>query len=171
VKNKYLVIIICSFWLTYCDYYEKVKTEKECAEKKDVGQDIYFDFHGYFHEDLDSIDICIKRINGAVFCYPFKIPEEIDDSMRHERSFRLNTEILLSDTLYVKIKNEPVTKMYGFKYKAILYNQKFDHYYDCDLSAMVNGEPANKGGNCIHFWKKGFEILDSKKDFKTYYKY
>jgi len=174
LMNKILLLIFCLLLVSSC--FEKSDKEKialaqlECSKKTRIDE-LYIKFFGYFPKEAHLINIKIKRGKYIIENFNDIIPDTVVDSLRHQRDYCLKKEILLSDTVIFKIKNEPEKKAYDFKYRVRAHYNMFSSGFGCDYyEVTVNGEKIEGGG--IDFMKKGFDILKIKKeDFKEYYKH
>ena len=172
MRSKSIFGIIL-FLFTSCVFNQKSRdkekialAEKECSQKTKVDQ-ITIRFYGYFQSEADSINVKIKRGDKIVENFSEKIPEKITDSLRHLREYTLNKEILLTDTLFLKIKNTTVKKVYNFKYLVRPHFTMLSHGWGCDFYELtVDGKVIN-GGN-IEFMKQGWDIID-RSSFNNYY--
>ena len=172
--NKILLLIFCLLLVSSC--FEKSDKGKialaqlECSKKTRIDE-LYIKFFGYFPKEAHLINIKIKRGKYIIENFNDIIPDTVVDSLRHQRDYCLKKEILLSDTVIFKIKNEPEKKAYDFKYRVRAHYNMFSSGFGCDYyEVTVNGEKIEGGG--IDFMKKGFDILKIKKeDFKEYYKH
>lgn len=145
---------------------KKQKIESECLSRKSISG-FTVSFFGYFPNDANEISIKIKRNGKIIKDYKDFIPKEISDSMRHLRNYYVENEIYLSDTVFLKIKNEPQKVITDFKYQVMPHNSMLNKDWGCDFYELkVNGE-IKEGGN-VEFIKKNWKIID-KSAFKTYY--
>lgn len=171
--NKYLQNIFLAFItivLLSCenDKERLSKIEKECSAKTKV-DGFNISFFGYFPKDADSVNIQIKRENQIIRNYNDKIPDAISDSLRHQRNYLVKNEILLTDTVFVKIKNEPAKKIYGFKYLVRAHYTMMSKDWGCDFYELTIDGKVSEGAS-VHFTAKSWKILE-KKDFKNYYNF
>jgi hypothetical protein len=165
--TKFLSIVILLF-LVGCESDEQkmAKAEKECAQKKNIDR-LNISFFGYFPKDADTVQIKIKRGNKIIENYNDTIPHRISDSLRHIRYYDINKQIALTDTVWVKIKNEPAKKIYGFKYMVRPHFTMMNSGWGCDFYELVVDGKTNEGA-FVNFHKKNQKIID-RKDFKNYY--
>jgi len=170
--NRILVLILC---LCFSSCFEKSDNEnialaqQECSKKTSI-DGLNVKFFGYFPEEAHLINIKIKRGNNIIENFNDIIPDSVVDSLRHQREYYLNREILLSDTVILKIKNEPEKKVYDFQYRVRAHYTMFSSRFGCDYyEVTVNGEKIEGGG--IDFMKKGFDIMKMRREnYKEYYK-
>ena len=171
MKTYFILPLLTTFLLTSCfdvesDEIKIARAEKECSEKTKVeGLSIFF--YGYFKQDADSIQIQIKRKNDIVQAYKDRIPEMVEDSIRHLRHYDFNKEILLTDTLFVSVSTEPVKKIYDFKYIVRPHFSMTNHNWGCDFYQLTVDGEVEEGGT-IAFTKSSWKFVD-RKDFQTYY--
>lgn len=162
-----LLLLMGIFFLTYeSDDARLAKIEKECTARNTI-QELSISFFGYFPKDADSIDIKIKRGNTIIKEYTDKIPDKIADSLRHQRYYSIKDEILITDTLFLKIKNEPVKKIYGFQYTVVPHYTMMNKNWGCELGKLTINGKENEGAY-IDFTRKNF-TMPERKDFKDYY--
>jgi hypothetical protein len=109
----------------------------------------------------------IKRASAIIDSFPVEIPTLVIDSIRHLRECEFKRKILLSDTIYMKIENEPLKKVYGFNYHVHPQFAKFSHNWACSFDELVI-DGVMKEGVDLYFEKKGFNFIN-RKDFKSYY--
>jgi len=171
LKNKFFTAIIIALSFLSCintkkDNRKIAAAEKECSLKKDIaGLDIRF--YGYFKSEADSINIKIKRGNTIAENYNDKIPEKINDSLRHTRYYEIMKNILLTDTVIITIKSEPEKKIYDFKYLVRPHHSMTTRNWGCDFYQLtIDGKIQE--GNSISFRKNGWKIIE-KKDLRSYY--
>ncbi len=171
LKNKFFTAIIIALSFLSCintkkDNRKIAAAEKECSLKKDIaGLDIRF--YGYFKSEADSINIKIKRGNQLVENYNDKISEKIEDSLRHMRRYEISKNILLTDTVLIKIKSEPDKKIYDFKYLVRPHFSMTTRNWGCDFYQLtIDG--STKTGNQVSIIKSSWKKLE-KKDFGSYY--
>jgi hypothetical protein len=169
MTNKFIIGLLLTIGLTSCEEKESdeakiARAEKECQKKTNIdGLRVYF--FGYFQSDADSLDIKIKHGDKIIENYIDKIPEVVEDSIRHLRHYDIDRKILITDTLILKIKSEPEKKLYGFKYFVRPHFTMFDSDWGCDFYELT--ADVIEGGTA-DFKKKGWNFLN-KQDFKSYY--
>ena len=151
---------------TESDSIKISKAENECSKKTSIDE-LRISFFGYFSEDVDSIQIKIKRSDTIAESYTDVVPQRIQDSLRHLREYKIDKQILLTDTVFLKIKNEPVKKVYGFKYFVRPHFTMYCSGWGCDFYELIVNEKVVSGQN-VDFMKKGWDIIEYK-DFKQYY--
>ena len=149
--------------------YNEGKTaqvENECAAKTSInGLDI--SFNGYFTAEADSIFIRIKSTDNTSVSFVQPISGEIIDSSSHLRQYRLDHSLLLSDTLFLKIRSEPEKKVYGFSYAVKEHLRRIKNTWECDFSGMtIDG--TKQEDTLVSFRKKGFNTV-KRRDFGMYY--
>jgi len=153
---------------TLTDEEKLALAEKECSERTKIDElPIYF--YGYFPQDADTINIKIKRGNSVIKDYNDRIPMQITDSLRHLREYHITEEILLTDTVIIKIKNEPEKKAYNFKYIVNPHYTMSESNYGCDYYEVTVNKEVIEGGT-VSFVKQGFGITIDREKFKEYYK-
>ncbi|MFN1216805.1 hypothetical protein ACKW6Q_07425 [Chryseobacterium kwangjuense] len=165
---KRLALILMGIFLLSCesDQEKLAKAEKDCAAKNKI-DGFTISFFGYFPKDADSIHIKIKRGNQIIKSYTDKIPETISDSLRHLRNYSLKNNILLTDTVFVSIKNEPVKKIYDFKYMVRAHYTMMNKNWGCDFYELsIDGKKST--GASVDFTNRNWKILE-RKSFKNYY--
>ncbi|MCT2407475.1 hypothetical protein NZD88_07990 [Chryseobacterium antibioticum] len=166
MKNLIFVLMALCFISCESDKEKLAKVEKECAAKTKI-DGFNVSFFGYFPKDADSVHIQIKRGNQIIQNYHDKIPTAIFDSLRNQRNYLVKNELLLTDTVFVKIKNEPAKKIYGFKYLVRSHYTMMNKGWGCDFYELnVDGEISE--GAAVHFTAKNWKIIE-KKDFRNYY--
>ena len=149
------------------DEQKIAEAEAACAKKKDIDHlDVYF--YGYFPGDADSLHITIKRKDKVIEDYTDVISPKIQDSLRHERYYSINRTILLTDTVFIKLKNEAVKKVYGFKYLINPHFTMMNSGWGCDFDQLIIDGKMQKDAS-VNFKKKGREIIE-REDFERYYK-
>ncbi|MBN8702314.1 MAG: hypothetical protein J0M08_04570 [Bacteroidetes bacterium] len=142
MKIHILVILLFMFGLISCDtesyQSKKAKTEKMCKEMTSI-ENLDFVFCDYLPEDIDSLFICIKSVSGKQECKIDTIRKKIIN--QEEKDIRicynLNQKILLTDTLFIKLKNEPVKKIYGFEYGVFGGRDMLGSHFWCGLESLV----------------------------------
>ncbi len=168
--NKGLILFAVVFTFFSCinrDECEAEKiAEKEKCDKRVSISKLNIEFFGYFTEDADSIKVSIKRGDRIIETFYAKIPDEIQDSLRHLRRYDLSKKIRLTDTLLLSIKDEPIKKVYGFKYSVEPHYTNGGCGWGCDFSENFVDNEIMHGG--VEFKKEGWHILEHK-DFKDYY--
>jgi len=168
-----VVLMFCILIISACfnktNKKEVTQTEKDCLEYTKIeGLSVYF--YGYFPHEADTIQVKIKRGNKIIKEYSDKIPETISDSLRHLREYSLKNEILLTDTLILKIKNELEKKAYNFKYLLRPHFTMTKSDYACDYYEVTVNNEVISGGN-VSFRKPGFDnTILNQRDLKAYYK-
>ncbi|PQA92458.1 hypothetical protein B0A69_15620 [Chryseobacterium shigense] len=168
MKNLSFALMILCLLSCESDKEKLAKVEKECASKTKI-DGFTISFFGYFPKDADSVHIQIKRGDQIVQKYYDKIPDAISDSLRNQRSYFVKNEIYLTDTVFVKIKNEPAKKIYGFKYLVRPHYTMMNKGWGCDFYELtVDGEISE--GAAVHFTTKNWKIIE-KKDFRAYYNF
>ncbi|MGG5210865.1 hypothetical protein ACQWU4_18245 [Chryseobacterium sp. MIQD13] len=165
-QNVFLIFITLLLLSCESDKERLSKIEKECAAKTKI-DGFTISFFGYFPKDADSIDIQIKRGDNMIQNYSDKISDMISDSLRHQRNYLVKNEILLTDTVFVKIKNEPAKKIYGFKYLVRSHYTMMNKDWGCDFYELTTDGKISEGAT-VNFTAENWKILD-RKDFKNYY--
>ncbi|MBB6372128.1 hypothetical protein [Chryseobacterium shigense] len=167
LRNIFPAFIAIALLSCESDKERLSKIEKECLAKTKI-DGFNVSFFGYFPKDADSVNIRIKRRNQIIQNYHDKIPDAISDSLRHQRNYFVKNEILLTDTVFVKIKNEPAKKIYGFRYLVRAHYSMMNKDWGCDFYELTTDGKVSEGAS-VHFTDKSWKILE-KKDFKNYYK-
>lgn len=165
---KHAFFVLISLLLLSCesDKEKLAKIEKECSAKTQI-DGFNISFFGYFPKEVDSIHIKIKRGHQIIKEYRDKIPETISDSLRHLRNYSLKSNILLTDTVFVSIKNEPVKKIYDFKYMVRAHYTMMNKDWGCDFYELsIDGKKST--GASVDFTNRNWKILE-RKSFKNYY--
>lgn len=165
---KTLTFALLTLFLLSCESDKKrlSKIEKECSAKTKI-EGFNISFFGYFPKDADSIYIQIKRGDQIIQNYRDKIPDIISDSLRHQRNYLVKNEIRLTDTVFIKIKNEPAKKIYDFKYLVRPHYTMMNKDWGCDFYELkVDGKIRE--GAAVDYTAKNWKILE-KKDFKKYF--
>ena len=124
-------------------------------------------FFGYFPKEADSLNIKIKRGGKFVYNYNDEIPRKIYDSLRHLRYYDVNKEIYLSDTVFVKIKNEKAKKISDFKYLVRPQRTMLKKDWVCDFYELKVDDIIQEGGS-VSFINKNWKFIQ-KNEFKKYY--
>ncbi|KFF22892.1 hypothetical protein [Chryseobacterium sp. JM1] len=168
ISVKNIALILTAVFLLSCesDKEKLSKAEKECAAQTKI-DGFPVSFFGYFPKDADSIYVKIKRGDQLIKNYSDKIPDLISDSLRHQRNYFIKNEILLTDTVFVKIKSEPVKKIYGFKYLVRSHNTMMNKDWGCDFYELIVDGKVSQGAT-VDFSVKNWKIID-KKEFRKYY--
>jgi hypothetical protein len=167
------VVVLMIYVLLFCacnntnDQEKIAQAEKDCAQKTKIDA-LHISFFGYFPDEADSINVKIKRGNQIIADFNEKIPLMIVDSLRHLREYTIQKEILLTDTVILKIKNETEKKAYHFKYMVRPHFTMSNCAYACEYYEVTVDNKVIEGGG-VDFMKKGFEI-PIRKNFKEYYK-
>lgn len=170
ISVKTIVLILTTTLFISCesDKERLAKVKKECVAKTKI-EGFNISFFGYFPKDADSVHIQIKRGNHIIQNYRDKIPNAIFDSLRNQRNYLVKNEILLTDTVFVKIKNEPVKSIYGFKYLVRPHYTMMNKGWGCDFYELtVDGEISE--GTAVYFTAKNWKIIE-KKNFRAYYNF
>ncbi|SHG49862.1 hypothetical protein [Chryseobacterium vrystaatense] len=166
MKNIPLVFILLLLLSCESDKERLAKVEKECSAKTAI-DGFNISFFGYFPKDADSVGITIKRGNQIIKNYTDKIPDVISDSLRNQRNYILKNDLLLTDTVFIKIKNEPVKKIYDFKYLVRSHYTMMSKGWGCDFYEMkIDGKIIQSPS--VDFTAKNWKIIE-KKDFRYYY--
>lgn len=170
MKNHFpniLTVISFLFFISCESDTSKIeRAEKECKSKTSI-DGFNVSFYGYFTEDADSIQIKIKRGNQIIDVYQDLIPHEVSDSIRHLRDYYVERKINLTDTVFLKIKNEPEIAVSDFKYLVRPNFGMMKRDWGCDFYELkVNGEISE--GAHVAFTKKGWDFVE-REDFKKYY--
>lgn len=165
---KNLAFVLTAVFLLSCesDKEKLSKAEKECAAQTKI-DGFPVSFFGYSPKDADSIHIKIKRGDQVIKSYSDKIPDLISDSLRHQRNYFVKNEILLTDTVFVKIKSEPVKKIYAFKYLVRSHNTMMNKDWGCDFYELIVDGKVSQGA-MVDFTVKNWKIIE-RKDFGNYY--
>ena len=172
--KKIIYWILCSLIFSSCscksNEEKRAIAQMECSKKTKI-DGLNVNFMGYFPYEADSINVKIKRGNKLIEDFNDKIPDTIEDSLRHLRVYLLNKEILLTDTVIFKIKNEPEKKAYNFKYFARApYNMFNSNAYSCYYSEVTVNSKIMENG-LIMFMKLGFDTVRlERENFRQYYK-
>ncbi|MEN7550830.1 hypothetical protein AAG747_23115 [Rapidithrix thailandica] len=162
-----LLALVCTACFEKNREAKRQKAELECTTKTKIdGFNILF--MGYFPEDASEINVRIKRGNTLVKQYSDTIPLVIDDSLRHSRWYRLNQEILLTDTVLLSIDNGETKKVYDFEYTVRPLFTMLSQNWACLFDRLTVDGSVEEGGAVI-FEKEGWKILD-REDFEIYYK-
>jgi hypothetical protein len=168
-RNLFLALLIISFFSSCfgpSDEEKMAKVEAECSKRNSI-DGLYLRFLGYFPSDADTIKVIIKSMNNKIDSFVDVIPHRVTDSIRHLREYTINRNILLTDTLFLKIDCEPVKKVYDFKYRVRAQFAMFDHNWGCSLCSLtVDGKPEQSG--YVSFMKTSFNFVD-RSSFKLYY--
>ncbi|AZA80762.1 hypothetical protein C1637_11935 [Chryseobacterium lactis] len=159
------LLLLCCFSCE-SDEAKLARAEKECAAKTKI-DGLTISFFGYFPKDVDSVSIQIKRGNNIVKNYSDPIPTIISDSLRHQRTYYLKNEIKLTDTVFIKIKNEPVKKLYDFKYLVRAHFTMMNRNWGCDFYELKADGKVYEGST-FDITRKNWKIIE-RKDFKNYY--
>lgn len=165
---KSMFFVLMGVFLLSCesDKERLAKIEKECSAKTQI-DGFNISFFGYFPKEADSIHIKIKRGDQIINEYSDKIPETISDSLRHLRNYSLKNDILLTDTVFVSIRNEPVKKIYDFKYLVRAHYTMMNKDWGCDFYELsIDGKKST--GASVDFMNSNWKILE-RKNFKDYY--
>jgi hypothetical protein len=168
ISVQTIILVLASLSILSCesDKERLSKVEKECVAKTKI-EGFNISFFGYFPKDADSLNIQIKRGDHLIQSYRDKISDVISDSLRHQRNYFVKNEILLTDTVFVKIKNEPIKKIYDFKYLVRAHYTMMNKDWGCDFYELkVDGEISD--GASVYFTAKEWKILN-KNEFKNYY--
>ncbi len=163
-----ILIFVCttSCFLAESDETKKARAEKECSQKTEING-LVVSFFGYFPQEADSVEVQIKRNNEIIEHYIDKIPEKVEDSLRHLRHYMINKKIALSDTLVLKIKNDAEKKVYDFQYEVRAQSTMLNRNWACVFYKLtIDGKM--KEGKAVDFMKKKWTIIE-RKDFKMYY--
>lgn len=166
--KKFLCLSLIIPLLLSCesDKERLAKIEKECSAKTQI-DGFNISFFGYFPKEADSIHVKIKRGDQIINEYSDKIPETISDSLRHLRNYFVKNDILLTDTVFVSIKNEPVKKIYDFKYLVRPHYTMMNKDWGCDFYELsIDGKKST--GTSVDFMNSNWKILE-RKNFKDYY--
>ncbi|MBL1219457.1 hypothetical protein JET18_01330 [Chryseobacterium sp. L7] len=165
---KPMFFVLLGVFLLSCesDKERLAKIEKECSAKTQI-DGFNISFFGYFPKEADSIHIKIKRGDQIIKEYSDKIPETISDSLRHLRNYSLKNDILLTDTVFVSIKNEPVKKIYDFKYLVRPHYTMMNKDWGCDFYELSIDSKKSTGAS-VDFMNSNWKILE-RKNFKDYY--
>lgn len=170
MKNRLSNILTAISFLLFIscesDADKIARAEKECAAQTSI-DGFNVSFYGYFPEDVDSIQVKIKRGNQIVEAYRELIPHKISDSIRHLRDYYVERKINLTDTVFLKIKNEPEIAVSDFKYLVRPHFGMMKRDWGCDFYELkVNGEISE--GAHVAFTKKGWDFVE-REDFQNYY--
>lgn len=166
----YIVSLILAFIFVACetdqDRFEKA--EKECASQTKI-DGFAVSFFGYFPEDADSINIKIKRNGKFISEYDDVIPQEITDSLRHLRNYFVKNEILLTDTVLVKIKGEAAKTVTDFKFSIRPHFTMMSKDWGCDFYELKVDGIVVEGATVMFTHKKwDWEKID-RHNYQNYY--
>lgn len=166
----YIIFLILPFLFVACetdqDRFEKA--EKECANQTKI-DGFAISFFGYFPEDADSINIKIKRNGKFILEYDDIVPQEITDSLRHQRNYFVKNEILLTDTVLLKIKGEADKIITDFTYSVRPHFTMMSKDWGCDFyDFKVDGIAVE--GATVMFVKKDskWQSID-RYNYQNYY--
>lgn len=170
MKKLSILTFILAFIFVACetdqDRFERA--EKECANQTKI-DGFAVSFFGYFPEDADSINIKIKRNGKFISEYDDIIPQEITDSLRHQRNYFLKNDILLTDTVLVKIKDEAEKTITDFTYSVRPHFTMMSKDWGCDFYDFKVDGIAVEGATVMFTHKNwDWEKIDHH-NYKNYY--
>ncbi|KLT66312.1 hypothetical protein [Pedobacter sp. BMA] len=142
---KAISVILLPFFVA-CESDEKkfARAERECSQKNSVDQ-LDVSLFGYSYDDADSVSIKIQRDGKIIADYKDALPKKYFDSLRHQRYYTIKKNILLTDTLMVKIAKEPIRKIYGFSYAVKPHFTMMNRDFGCEFNSFVmDGEIVNE---------------------------
>jgi len=145
MKTKKAICFIVPLFFIACES-DKEKFERaarECAQKNTI-ENLELSLYGYSSKDANSVSVKIQRSGKIIEDYKDTIPKKFSDSLRLRRDYTIKKNILLSDTLFVKIADEPTKKLYGFSYAVQPHFSMMDRNYGCRFSSFIeNGKIMN----------------------------
>ena len=135
--KKALCFILPLFFMACESEHEKfARAERECSQKTSIDK-LELSLYGYSYEDANSVCIKIQRSGKIIADYMDTIPKKFNDPSRLRRDYTIKKNILLTDTLMVKIADEPAKKLYGFSYAVQPHFSMMDRDYGCEFSSFV----------------------------------
>ena len=139
--KKAIYFIVPLFFIACESDKEKFeRAARECSQKNSI-ENLELSFYGYSTMDANSVSIKIQRGGKIIKDYKDTIPKKFTDSLRLRRDYTIKQNILLNDTLLVKIADEPTKKLYGFSYAVQAHFSMMDRNYGCTFSSFTeNGK-------------------------------
>ncbi len=161
-----LVFSSCFFNNEARDKKKIALAEIECAQTIKINR-LPISLYGYFPDEADSIHVKIKRDAKIVENFIEKIPDQITDSLRHIREYMLNREIMLTDTVFLRINRSTEKKVYNFRYLVRPHFTMLSSGWGCDFYELTVDGKIEEGGD-VHITKPGWDIIN-REDLKVYY--
>lgn len=170
ISNTHLVLLFLLTIFISCETDEEkiAQAEKECTSQTKI-DGFSVSFYGYFLEDADSINIKIRRNGKFILDYNDIIPQRISDSLRHQRNYFVKNEILLTDTVFIKIKGEAAKAISDFKYSVRAHFTMMSRNWGCDFHELKVDGIVNEGATVMFTHKNWNWEFINRNNLKDYY--
>lgn len=155
MKLKKAVWFIVPLFFIACesDKEKFAQAERECSQKNSIDK-LELNFFGYSSKEANSVSIKIQRSDKIIEDYMDTIPKKFSDSIRLRRNYTIKKNILLTDTLMVKIADEATKKIYGFGYAVQPHFSMMDRNYGCEFSSFVEDGKIMKESTVVFTKRK-----------------
>lgn len=152
LKQALLVIVLLLLIACESDQAKFARAEKECSQKNSIDK-LEVSVYGYSPKNENSIAVKILRSGKIIADYQDTITKKYFDSLRLRRDYTIARNILLTDTVIVKVANGPTKKLYGFTYAVKPHYAMMNHNFGCEFSSYI--EDGKKFEERSVIFKKG----------------